>query len=374
MRRWQILLNIIFEIAVFFGGALLLLFCVPKFLGFFWPFVVSWLLALMAAPLCRFLEHHIRLTKKWASATIIVMVLAVLIGLGYFIITRLGRELFSLLSDAPVYYGYVQNAINDLSARLTELVVPVAPDFGNQIQTVFNDFLSQAGHLVNEIAPKSVEMMGSAAANLTNGLIGILVMFLSAYFFIADRDKIVGTVYRMMPEDMKDTVLDIKNKLMSALGGFVIAQFKIMAIIFLILLCGLIILRNPYALLLALLIAFLDLLPILGTGTVLIPWALLLLLRGQFRQGIILLVLYVVCLLSRQLLQPKIIGDSVGLDTLTTLVLIYTGYKLGGMKGIIFALLVGVIVITLFKLGLFDNKINRVNDLVYEYRHYKEIN
>ena len=367
-------MNIIFEVLVFAGSAILLLLTVPRLVGFFWPFVVSWLLAFLAAPLCRFLEQRIRLTKRWASACIIIMVLAVLISLGYFIITRLGRELISLLSDAPMYYSYLQKTVNDLGDKVTNIVLPVSPDFGRQIQAVFNDLLSQMGHFMNEIAPKSVEVMGSAAANLTNGLIGVLVMFFSAYFFIADREKIGNAVLRIMPEDVKDTALDIKNKLIAALGGFVLAQFKIMAVIFVILLFGFMILRNPYALLLALLIAFLDLLPIFGTGTVLIPWAVIVLLRGGYRQGIILLVLYVICLLTRQLLQPKIIGDSVGLDTLTTLFLIYTGYKLGGMKGVLLSLLRGVIVITLYKLGLFDHKIRRVNELIYQYRHFNENN
>ena len=74
MKRWQILFNIIWEVLIFVGGALLLIFLVPKVLGFFWPFVASWVLALLAAPLCSFLEKHIKLNKKWASALIIILV------------------------------------------------------------------------------------------------------------------------------------------------------------------------------------------------------------------------------------------------------------------------------------------------------------
>ena len=372
MKRWQIVLNIISEILFFLIGAALLIFIVPRLLGFFWPFVASWILAMLATPLCNFLEKHIRLKKQWGSAFIIIFVLLILAGIGYLLITKLGRETISFLSDAPVYYSYFQNTIEMLSARLNDVLAPISGDFGNQIETAFNDLLLQAGTTINNFAPKGVEFMGSAAANITNGLVGTLVMILAAYFFIAEREKISVQLLRMVPSDMQEHVRKIRDRLMSALGGFLLAQFKIMFIIFLILLAGLLILRNPYALFLALLIAFLDLLPILGTGTVLIPWAVIVFFSGHFRQGIILLIIYVICLLTRQILQPKIIGDSIGMGTLSTLFLIYTGFKLQGVQGMILALLLGTIVITLYRLGLFDNKIKRLRCLIDAYRHYDD--
>ncbi len=372
MKRWQIGLNIIGEILVFLIGAALLIFLVPRLLGFFWPFVASWILAMLATPLCNFLEKHIRLKKQWASAFIIILVLLILAGLGYLLITKLGREMISFLSDAPVYYSYFQKTIEMISARLNDMIAPVSGDFGSQIETAFNNLLLQAGAIINNFAPKGVEFMGSTAANITNGLVGTLVMILAAYFFIADREKISVQMIRLIPADMEEHVRKIKDRLVSALGGFLLAQLKIMFIIFLILLAGLLILRNPYALFLALLIAFLDLLPILGTGTVLIPWAVIVFFGGHFRQGIILLIIYVICLLTRQILQPKIIGNSIGMGTLSTLFLIYTGFKLQGVRGMILALLLGTVVITLYRLGLFDAKIKRMYYLIDEYRHYDD--
>lgn len=345
---------------------------IPKLLGFFWPFVASWILALMAAPLCSFLEKHIRLNKKWASAFVIILVLVLLAGAGYLLITKLGKELISFLSDTPTYYAYFQKAIKILGMKLNGMIAPISSDFGNQIQAVFDDLLSQLGAAINKFAPQSVSMLGSAAANVTSGLIGSLVMILSAYFFIVDRDKMKMVLSKWLPDDLEMQYNNIKGKLMAAMGGFFLAQLKIMGIVFVILLIGFFILRSPYAFLLALLISFLDLLPVLGTGTVLIPWALIVLVQGNFHQGIILIILYIVCLLARQLLQPKIIGDSIGMDTLPTLVLIYTGYKLKGMSGMILALLIGTIMMTLYKLGIFDNKIKRVRCLIDKYMHYEE--
>ena len=343
MKKWKILLNIIMELLVFFGMAMILIFGIPKLMGFFWPFVASWILALLATPLCDFLEKHIKLNKKWSSAVIIILVLVLIAGLGYIAITKLGRELMELFSGAPAYYGYVKTTIKLLSKNLTDIVSPISADFSNQIQVFFNNLLSQMGGVINKFAPKGVEMMGTAAADLTNGFIGTIVMIISAYFFIADRERLGGFFWKVVPEDIGQTARDIKDKVFTALGGFFVAQVKIMCIVFVILLIGFLIIGNPYALLLALVISIVDLLPILGTGTILIPWTLICFLQRDYRQAMFLIILYVVYLVARQFLQPKMIADSMGLDSMTTLVLIYSGYKLDGMKGMILALLMGVV-------------------------------
>ena len=372
MRKWKILFNIIMETVMFFGIAVLLIWGIPKMMGFFWPFVASWILALLATPLCNFLEKHIKLNKKWSSAVIIILVLFAIAGGGYVAVTKLGRELMGLFSQAPEYYIYVQQTIRSFGDSLTNMISPISADFGKQVQSVFNDFLSQMGGAINKFAPKGVEMMGAAATDLTNGFIGTIVMIISAYFFIADKERIGEGFWKIVPEDLKPTVCNIKDKVIAALGGFLLAQFKIMCIVFGILLIGFLLIGNPYALLLALVVSFVDLLPILGTGTILIPWTLICFLQKDYRQALFLIVLYVVCLIARQFLQPKMIADSMVLDSMATLVLIYTGYKLNGMKGMILALLAGVIVLSLYRLGLFDGKIERMNQLLYEYRHCED--
>lgn len=372
MKKWQILCNIILEVAFFLIGCVLAIIFIPRLMGFFWPFVASGILSILAAPLCSFLEKHIKLTKKWASALILIVVLLALVFCGYSIIALLAKEIFSLLSNATVYYNYWLELIENLANLINERVAVISPDIGKQLQIILNDLVTNLGSLVNDIAPRGVEILGSVASNVTNGLIGIIVMILSAYFFIAEKDKIAEELDKILPGRAIITVTNVKNRLVSALGGFMKAQFKIMFIIFVILLIGLMILRNPYALLFALLISFLDLLPILGTGTVLIPWAVISFLNGEIRQMIFLIILYIICLLARQMLQPKIIGDSLGLGTLPTLILIYVGYKFSGMKGMILALLIGVIFITLFRIGLFDKKIRRVNLLINQYLNYDE--
>ena len=372
MQRWKILAGICLEVLSFLISILVLLFVIPKLLGFFWPFAVSWIIAALASPLCSYLVRHLKLTQKWASALIILMVILILVIIGYLFISTTGKELILLLSDVSGYYTVFKDLTNNTAAELEGLVSPFAPDLGALIGNISQSIVRQTGTFANQIAPSAVKLLGQAAFNLTNGFIGVIVTILSAYIFIADRDKLESFVLKMLPDGEKQKMMDIRSRLIGALEGFFIAQFKIMAIIFFILLSGFLVLRNPYALLLALIITILDLLPFIGTGTVLIPWALLLFVKHDFRQGAFLLILYLTCLFGRQLLQPKIIGDSVGLDTLSTLVLIYTGYKLNGVRGILIALFVGIVLTTFYHLGLFDHKAERIRKLWESYRHCED--
>lgn len=144
------------------------------------------------------------------------------------------------------------------------------------------------------------------------------------------------------------------DNLKYAVGGYFKAQFKIMAVVFLMLVIGFMLLDVNFIFLLAILIAFLDFLPFFGTGTALLPWAVYKFLVGNYKMTVGLLVLYGVTQLVRQLIQPKLVGDSLGMNPLLTLVFLFVGYRTGGLFGMIFAVPVGLIVINLYKAGAFD--------------------
>jgi predicted PurR-regulated permease PerM len=139
-----------------------------------------------------------------------------------------------------------------------------------------------------------------------------------------------------------------------AVGGYFKAQFQIMAVLTTILLVGFLILDIKYMIILAIAIAFLDFLPFFGTAVTLLPWAVYEVINKDYKVAIGLVILYVVTQLTRQLIQPKLVGDSVGLKPLPTLFFLYIGYKLGSVLGMILAVPVGMIIINMFSAGAFD--------------------
>ena len=139
------------------------------------------------------------------------------------------------------------------------------------------------------------------------------------------------------------------------IGGYFKAQFKIMAIIWIVLVVGFMFMRVKFAIFIAFLVAFLDMLPFFGTGTALIPWALFRILSGDMKMAVELTILYLFTQLLRRILEPKLVGDSIGIDPLATLVFMYAGYKLAGVLGMILAVPIGAIIINFYKMGVFDN-------------------
>lgn len=158
------------------------------------------------------------------------------------------------------------------------------------------------------------------------------------------------------------------------MGGYFKAQCKIEIWIYLILMIGLWILKVDYALLIALLIAVLDFLPIFGTGAVLWPWAVIELLAGDYRMALSLMIIWGVAQLLRQIIQPKIVGDSIGMPPIPTLFLLFIGYKVGSVVGIILAVPIGIVVVNMYEAGLFETTMDSIRILIRGFNRFRKLN
>ena len=155
----------------------------------------------------------------------------------------------------------------------------------------------------------------------------------------------------------------LKNDVKKLIGGYFLAQFRIMFVVAVILVVGFLVLGIKYAFLIGVLVAILDFLPLFGTGTVLIPWALFKLLSADYLLAAGLALLYVLTQVIRQVIQPKIVGDSMGLPPLWTLVFLYLGFKIHGISGMIIAVPLGIFVMNLYQYGAVDGMIESAKEL-----------
>jgi len=215
-----------------------------------------------------------------------------------------------------------------------------------------------------------VGVVGDIAKNIPNLLVMIIFMFLSAYFFIADKEIISDGFRKAIPITVIEKWNWLKKMFSKAVGGYFIAQFKIMGVIAIILWIGLMILNVNYAVLWAILIAFLDFLPFFGTGFVIWPWSVYELLTGDFAMVAGLMGIYLVCLLVHQLLQPKFVGNTVGMDSFTTLICMFIGYRISSVIGMIIAVPIGIIILNLYKEGAFDVLINDIQAMFHDFSVY----
>lgn len=347
------------------------LICVwgPRLLGFFIPFVIGWVVAMIANPLVRFLEKKIRIVRRHSSMVLIVGVLALVIFGLYFLGSRGLKELVLFVRALPGLYAEVQEDVTAAYAELEQVLTFLPPEVKDSFGQVIEQLGTYIGGFLQDLAASAG---GVVARTLPDVLVHTIVVLLSSYLFLAEHDVIVQRIRDVMPGAVKRYVGLIKKDVRQVIGGYFLAQFKIMFVVALVLMGGLLLLGVRYWAVLAVAIALLDFLPMFGTGTVLIPWAAVKLFTGDFAYAAGLGLLYILSQAVRQIIQPKIVGDSMGLPPLTTLFFLFLGYRIRGLAGMILAVPVGLIFIKFYEYGAFDSLINSVKELageIEEIRH-----
>ena len=360
-----IFLNISVPLVITF----LICFLGPKIISFFMPFVIGLIIALAAAPLVRFLERRVKLMRRFTSMAIIVGALALIVFLIWLVLSNLIREGIQFVQDAPAILDAMGEELRNTVEKLQQMM-KLLPD--NVQQSIF-DGMDNMGNTVSEsissLYSPTVEIAGNVARRIPGILISTIVALMSAYFFLADYDKIIDAAKKTMPDIFMKTMTFIRKKSGEIVGSYFLAQFRIMFVIAAVLAVGLTIAGVSYSGLVAVLIAILDFLPIFGTGTVLIPWAVIKLLNGAYGAAVFLIVLYGLTQLIRQLIQPKLIGDTMGMNPLLTLLFLYIGYRLGGFTGMILAVPIGMIMLEVIRMGAYDSLIDGVQALYHEAVH-----
>lgn len=372
MKKSTKYLKLLVNLLIFIFSLLVIVYIVPRIIVFFLPFVIGWILSVIANPLVKFLEKRIKLVRKHSSMIIIIVVLVLIVTAGYFAITKLGGEFISLLSNLPNIYVNISNEFNEVRDKLQVVIERLPKNIQVQIDETTNNFTTYMSNLVGMVGVPTVAAAGNFAKNLPSRLIAIIMTIISSYFFIADRDKIVDFINENTPYTIRKNLDSVYQDFKQVVGGYFKAQFKIMFIVAGILVVGFYILGVDYAIILAILIAFLDFLPFFGTGTALVPWAVVKFITSDYQMAIGLVIIYAVSQLVRQLIQPKIVGDTIGLNPLSALIFMYIGYKLKGVFGMIIAIPIGMIIINLYKRGLFDNIIGSIKDVLSDINEFRK--
>ncbi|NLZ82555.1 MAG: sporulation integral membrane protein YtvI [Clostridiales bacterium] len=363
----KILLNSIFIIV----GVLVFVLLVPKILRFFMPFVIGWIVAMIANPLVRFLEKKVKILRKHSSAIIIIVVIAALVGGMYALISFLIREIYGLYQDLPIIVEQLSIQFDSISARIGEYSEYLPGNAQVVIDSINNSLASSINQFIDNIDP-SMSTAGALAQGVADIFLIVIVTVLSAYFFTVDRDKIVNNIKKTLPQSVISGWGIIADNFKTAFGGYFKAQFKIMLILIVIMFIGFEILNIGYSFLIGLGIAFLDVLPVFGTGAVLWPWALLDMISGNYFRAVGLVIIYLVCQVVKQILQPKMVGDSIGVSPLATLIFMYIGYRFQGVIGMILGIPVGMVIVNLYRIGMFDRIIKGFEIIIHDFNEFRK--
>lgn len=326
---------------VFRNTALLLGFFLALWLGirFFLPillpFLLGTLLSIAAEPTVSLLSKKL---PRVAAAGIGVCVTLVLIGCIFFLLMALlVREMGILAGALPDLGQTATEGLSSLEGFLLELTdrTPsgVRPLLSRAVTGLFSDGTAVMDRLIQWIPGAATKVLGHIPGSAITLGTGIL----SAFMVSARLPKLKDWFRGVIGSAGLQKWLPLLSRVRHALGGFLKAQLKLSLLSFFITLCGFFLLKIPYAPVWALFTAVVDAIPVLGTGTVLIPWSLVCFLQDNHAQAIGLLGIYAVAFLSRTILEPRLVGDQLGLDPLMTLVALYAGYKIWGFGGMLLA-------------------------------------
>ena len=367
----KVVLNILTALVM----VLFCLFLLPRILMFFMPFIIGWIISLIASPMVLFLESKFRIRRKAVSVFVIVVVVAVVVLILYGVGAKLVQEAVGFLEEIPKLwqeaesaFGRVQTILEGIYKRLPSQMQERLMMLSNQMGIYFSDVI-----LESDIGSNTYEAVGNLAKQLPDIFIALIMILLSAYFFVADKGYLTMCIRKYLPDSFYLRLDLVRRSLRHAVGGYFKAQFKIEIWIYVILFIGLTILRVEYAFLIAFLIACLDFLPVFGTGAVMLPWAAIDVLEGSYKSAVGLLIIWCVSQLIRQLIQPKIVGDSIGIHAIPALFLLYIGYRTAGLAGMLFAIPIGIIVINLYEEGLFDTTLESLKILLAGFNRFRRL-
>ncbi|MGM9680398.1 MAG: sporulation integral membrane protein YtvI [Eubacteriales bacterium] len=326
---------------VFYGAITLILALSFYFLFFrlLLPGFVAWLVALLLQPLIGMLSRWTGLCRKPVAIVLYLLILGLLAVLLALICNRLYREIRELLS-------YLTGNRDSLTVKAGELVDRLLKRFdfiknADEISTVITDLLSTA---VTGLSAKLTAFLGGFVSKLPGTLFSTLIFLMAAFYLTVDFDGFERKINGLIPKKAARIAGNLRGKLSKTVVGYIRAYLIILFITFVELLISFSILKIRYTLLLSALISLLDILPAIGVGTVLVPWAGVCFLSGNPGRGIGLLIVFGIVAVLRQILEPHIVGSQLGLSPLLSLLSVYAGYRIAGVVGILLAPIVAILI------------------------------
>ena len=318
-------------VAAVAGGLLFAFVLLP--LGL--PFLLGWLLSLAAEPGVAALGRRTSL-PRWARSAVCMTALFLLLGaVLWFFLRIIWQELRLLAVRLPLLLQGLQEPLARLRLGLEQMADRAPPELAAALRDRIANLFTGSSLLLSTLSQKVTRLVSSLLAKLPGLLVGLVTTVVAAYMLSGSLPEVKRWLRGHLPEGWLGRARRLRDHSRLALGGWFKAQLALMGIIFLLLSLGLLILREDFAFLFAGIIAIMDALPVLGTGTVLIPWALIAFLQGNSGKGFGLLLLYAVCSLTRSALEPRLVGRQLGLHPLLTLMAFYVGFRLLGVAGMV---------------------------------------
>ena len=301
------------------------------------PFVLGGLIALAAEPAVRFLTRRAGLRRTLAAGVGVSAVLAFLVSLACLVGAFAVKELEQLADFLPDARRSLHSGVALLRDTAVDLTERLPLGIRDSARNVVTELFRGGTAMTERVTQKTGQKLTSLLGKVPDGVLGVGTALLAGYMISARLPRLRQNLVKRLPQSWRERYLPALANSRQILGGWLRAQGKLALATASLLVVGFALLRVPYGFLWAFPVALVDAVPVLGTGVILVPWALVNFLQGKTFQGAGLLVLWAAAVVLRQVLEPKWVGKYLNLDPLATLLLFYLGYRFWGIGGMILA-------------------------------------
>ncbi len=329
-KKRTFIINTLYYAIILFFAYLVIKFLVPVFLPFILAFLVVWVLKYPAW----YVARKTKLSKKW----LLVGCLTLFYGLVVFGLIQLGLSVIPTIGNfivqfPSVYQDEIVPALQEVSQNIGKIFQEANADVVIEMEEIFERTLQEIGTFITDSSVASISKLSSVATVVPSFFIKFIIFVIASYFIACDYENVTNKTFQMLPGKWQEYVRLVTAHIKKVIKTILRSYLLLMLITFAELTVGLSIMKISYAPLIAFGIAVFDILPVLGTGGILIPWAVISVLIGNYRIAIGMFVLYLVITIIRNILEPRLVGKQIGLHPLLTLMSMFIGARLFGVIG-----------------------------------------
>lgn len=314
------------------------------------PFLLALVIAVLLEPLVQLGMKYIRVSRKLSSILVCTLFTLTLFGLTYGLGSKIVTETAEFLKTVPVEWENPNGVYQEISEKVQGLLDSFSPELADQIQSGLDTLLKSLTGLFAGVSGFFIALAKSIPNLFVFAIVFIIGLYLMSMGLPGIRVSFLSLFEPSTAKKMDSVLITLRK----AINGFIMTQLIMGLITFILMLAGFMLLRTSYSLALAFIVTIVDILPIFGTGSVLVPWSIYELVTGNSFLGIGLLILYLIATLVRRIVEPKVLGNAVGIGSLAALISLYVGFKVIGVAGLFLGPLVVIIIQAMRKEGLLN--------------------
>lgn len=340
-EKKKFIINVLFIVTVY-----AVLFFVFKYaIKWFMPFIIGFLIAFVLKPITVAITRITGISKKGVPIIVVGMFYSLIAIIIWFLGSFLWNQTTELLKVLPsLYFNRIEPLLFEANDWIVENAKLISPDVADTISSIIASGIQYLASVVRNLSVFLVSSVTSIISNIPLYLISVIFTVVLSVFISVDYKNITSFIKKQLPDNFNENFAEARKFLFGTLLKMIKAYSIILFITFIEMLIGLSILNVRYALPIAAIVAILDILPLIGTGGILIPWAIVEFILKNYTLGIGLIALYFIITIVRNTIEPRIVGKQIGLHPIVTITVMYAGLRLFGFAGFIIAPIIAILV------------------------------